>query len=370
MQVYVVTASINPLENLCALAGCSSYSDEVKVIVIDEGDESIRKINEKLLSDLPHEYYGPKERAAWFKDRFGQSYQNYLKLIPERCHAEVSFGFLKAYEDGADVILELDDDVELSKGFLEAHVDNLFNEDGVTVSASGKWYNTIENLNLNVNQTIFPRGHPYDPTCRSENYKWVNEGGKCVLNMGLWGGHPDLDALTILYYGGLDGKCPIESFGHKRNKVILGKGTYFGVCSMNTSFLPKIVPAFYQLYMNFNGIDRFDDIWSGIFLKKIADHIGDKLCLGKPSGKHVKRSRSIFKDLLKEVNGLEINEYLWKICEAADFSAKNYADCYLELANHLNKNLNILAKRPEHVEFWRVQIENMQRWIEVTDKIS
>lgn len=370
MQVYVITASINPLENLCALADCSRAPDEVKVLVVDEGDESIRKINEKFLSDIPHEYYGPKEREEWFKSKFGQSYQKYLRLIPERCHAETSFGFLKAYEDGAEVILELDDDVKPSKGFIEDHIENLFSESGVTVKAPGKWYNTIENLILNVSQIIFPRGHPYDPTCRNEDYVWIDRGGKCVLNMGLWKGHPDLDALTILYYGGLDGKCLIESVGHKRDKVILEKGTYFGVCSMNTSFLSKVVPAFYQLYMNFNGIDRFDDIWSGVFLKKIADHIGDKLCLGKPSGKHVKRNRSVFSDLLKEVSGLEMNEHLWKICETVDFSAKSYADCYLELADHLNKNLNVLTKRREHMEFWKVQIENMQKWIEVIDKIS
>ncbi|MEM3441403.1 MAG: hypothetical protein QXV09_03855, partial [Candidatus Bathyarchaeia archaeon] len=77
----------------------------------------------------------------------------------------------------------------------------------------------------------------------------------------------------------------------------------------------------------------------GVFLKKIADHVGDSLCLGKPIGRHIKRSRSIFKDLLKEANGLEMNEFLWKICEAVEFSAKSYADCYLELANHLDKNL-------------------------------
>ncbi|MBS7647352.1 hypothetical protein KEJ24_05905 [Candidatus Bathyarchaeota archaeon] len=370
MHAYVVTASINPLENLNVLANNPSSIDEVKILVIDEGDENVRRLNEKLLSRVLHEYYGPKEREKWFKDRFGRSYRKYVKIIPEKCHAEISFGFLKAYEEGADVIIELDDDVEISRDFLESHVDNLFSEKGVTVNASGKWYNAIENLRLNIDQTIFPRGHPYDPTCRREDYTWTDEGAKCVLNMGLWSGHPDLDALTILYYGGLDGKCSIESMGHKRDKVVVEKGTYFGICSMNTSFLSKIVPAFYQLYMNFNGIDRFDDIWSGVFLKKIADHIGDKLCLGKPSGRHVKRGRSVFKDLLKEANGLEINEYLWRVCDSADFSAKSYADCYFELADYLEKNLNILVKRLEHVKFWKVQIENMRKWVYITDKIS
>lgn len=368
MQVYIVTASINPLENLRILGDHSPI--DAQILIIDEGNESVRKLNEKLLSNVPHEYYGPKERAKWFKDRFGKSYQKYLKIVPERCHAEVSFGFLKAYEEGATVILEVDDDVSLSSGFIEVHVDNLFSENGITVSASGKWYNTIENLTLNVNQKIFPRGHPYDPTCRSEDYAWTDDGGSCVVNMGLWKGQPDLDALTILYHGGLDGKCTIESRGHKREKIILGKGTYFGLCSMNTSFLPKIVPAFYQLYMNFNGIDRFDDIWSGVFLKKIADHLGDRLCLGKPSGTHIKRGRSIFKDLQKEIKGLEMNEHVWKICDAAELTAKSYADCYLELADCIDKNLEKLARLPENVKFWQVQIENMRKWVDVTDKIS
>lgn len=367
MQVYIVTASINPLENLRALRNSSV---EAKILVIDEGDEKVRKLNQELLSDIPHEFYGPKEREEWFKERFGKSYRKYLRLIPKRCHAEVSFGFLRAYEEGATVILEVDDDVYVSNNFLEVHIDNLFNGDGVTVNASGKWYNTMENLDLNVGHKIFPRGHPYDPACRSEDYVWTEDGGSCVVNMGLWRGQPDLDALTILYYGGLNGKCAIESHGYKREKIILGKGTYFGLCSMNTSFLPKIVPAFYQLYMNFNNIDRFDDIWSGVFLKKIADHLGDKLCLGKPSGKHVKRSRSIFKDLQREINGLEMNEHLWKICDASELTAKNYADCYLELADHIDKNLEKLARLPENAKFWQVQIENMRKWVDVTDKIS
>lgn len=368
MRVYIVTASINPLENLSTLRFCSSI--EANLLIIDEGDENIRKLNEKLLSNVPHEYYGPRERAKWFKDRCGKSYRKYLQLIPEKCHAESSFGFLKAYEEGATAILEVDDDVYFSNGFLEAHIDNLFGEGGVAVKAPGRWYNTVENLNLTADDKIFPRGHPYDPACRNEDYVWTNDCGRCVLNMGLWSGQPDLDALTILYYGGLDGKCAIESTGHKRDKVILVEGTYFGVCSMNTSFLSKIVPAFYQLYMNFNNIDRFDDIWSGVFLKKIADHLGDRLCLGKPSGRHLKRSRNVFRDLQKEVNGLEINEHLWRICDAAELSAKSYADCYLELAEHLEKNMDKLVKRPEHLKFWKIQIENMRKWVDVTDKIS
>lgn len=369
MRVYIVIASISPIENLCMLKS-DVEPLETRILIVDEGDEKIRSLNDKLLANIPHEHYGPREREKWFKERFGEAFEKYLQLIPVKCHAETSFGFLKAYEEDADIIIELDDDVLIPDDFLRGHLDNLFNDKGVTVYASGKWYNTLENIQLNTNQKIFPRGHPYAPSCRNEGYEWVYSGGNCVLNMGLWSGHPDLDALTILYYGGLNGKCTVEGDACKRDKVILGNGTYFGLCSMNTSFMSKIVPAFYQLYMNFNDIDRFDDIWSGIFIKKIADQIGDKLCLGKPVGRHLKRARNVFKDLQKEANGLEINENLWKICDEAELSAKTYADCYLELADHIDKNIEKLVKTPSYVNFWQVQTANMRKWVDVIDKIS
>lgn len=370
MLVYIVTASINPLTNLMPLLE-DSLPQGAKVLVVDEGNESIRRENDKLLSELPHEYYGPRERAQWFKDRLGRAFRKYLDVIPQKCHAEVGFGFLKAYEDEAEVILEIDDDVHIGeKGFLEEHIKNLFSDDGVTVNSNGKWYNTMENLSLNLNPKIFPRGHPYSPRCRNENYTWIRKGGKCVLNMGQWNGQPDLDALTIVHYGGLNGGCGIESKDCKRKKILLGKGTYFAICSMNTSFLSKIVPAYYQLYMNFMDVDRFDDIWSGIFLKRIADHLGDKMCLGQPLGLHLKRPRNIFKDLRKEVNGLGMNEEVWKVAEEAEFSAKTYVDCYLELANHLSNSAEKRFKDPTHAKFWRIQTEKMKKWVEIVEKIS
>jgi len=368
MLVHIVTASVNQLVNLRDLEDASAQ--QTKVLVIDEGDKSIRKDNDKILSSLPHEYYGPEEREQWFNERLGRGFKKYQDLIPKNCHAETAFGFLKAYEDQATVILEIDDDVGISGGFVKEHISNLFCDGGITVSSQGKWYNTVENLYLNVDERIFPRGHPYGPPCRYEDYVWSKEGGSCVLNMGLWNGHPDLDALTILYNGGLDGRCNLEGKGCRKEKIVLGKGTYFAICSMNTSFLCKIIPAFYQLYMNFMGVDRFDDIWSGVFLKRIADHIGDKICLGKPLGLHLKRARDIFKDLRKEMDGLDMNEHLWKMSEEADLSAKTYADCYAELADHLGNSVEKWFKNVTHIKFWKVQTEKMRRWVELVDKIS
>jgi hypothetical protein len=279
MLIYIVIASVNKLLNLFQFKD-QLDKDNIKLIIIDEGDQKLREKNKKLLKGMDYRFYGPKERDSWFQSRFNSSYEKYLSVIPEHCHAETSFGFLIAYEEGADVVIELDDDVFPVKGhdLAESHLRNLQGNRGVRVSAKHRWYNTIENIVLNKRyHRVFPRGHPYAPEVRLEDYTWEEDDSKCVLNMGLWTDHPDLDALTILYYGGLDGRGDIKSKTLKREKVVVGRGTYFAICSMNLSFVSKIIPAFYQLYMKHMGVDRFDDIWSGIFLKKIADHLGDRV---------------------------------------------------------------------------------------------
>ena len=368
MKVYLIIPSINPLINLRNLVNQSD--NDLKIIVVDEGNGDIRKLNDKLLSKIPHEYYGPKERERWFKDRFGTRYGKYLAVIPEKCHAETSFGFLKAYEDNADVIIEIDDDVHVSETFVREHIDNLFNPRGVSVNTEEGWYNTMENLYLNTNHKIFPRGHPYDLSCRRERYVWTDINKTTVLNMGLWKGHPDLDAITILHHGGLDGRCGIQSQGCKRKRVIPDFKTYFALCSMNTSFLRKIVPSYYQLYMNHMNVDRFDDIWSGVFLKRIADHLGDGLSIGKPLCTHAKRERNVFKDLEKEIMGLEMNEVIWKISSECEFYSKTYADCYLELCDSIEKFGGKWLRKPWQLKFWKDQTEKMRRWIDIIDQIS
>jgi hypothetical protein len=198
---------------------------------------------------------------------------------------------------------------------------------------------------------------------------WRSGGEKCVLNMGLWVGHPDLDALTILYNGGLDGKGSVKSIGLKREKVIVDNGTYFAICSMNTSFQRKIIPSFYQLYMKVMGIDRFDDIWSSLFVKKITDSLGDNVCLGKPLVYHDKRPRSTFRDLKAELEGMIINEVLWKIVDSLELNGKDYFENYLELANGIEKNIGKFSEKA-HRDFISLQVEKMKLWLEVLDKIG
>jgi len=371
MKVSLVIASVNTLENVKAFEPMLA-SHDCKVIVIDEGETTVRKENKKLLSNIIHEYYGPRERTEWFKKRFRNAYKNLLSVVPKRCHAETSFGFLVAYEEKPDIVVEIDDDVFPHEKYalIDTHVQNLQSDKGVTVNCEGKWYNTMENLKLNKNLTLFPRGHPYAESVRNEDYRWKNNGGKCVLNMGLWAGHPDLDAVSILHHGGLNGQCGIKALECKREKIVVEKGGFLAVCSMNTAFLPEIVPAFYQLYNNSMGIDRFDDIWSGTFLKKILDHLGKKICLGAPLVYHRKRPRDTFKDLAKELEGMMINEKLWRLVDEAEIGGATYCEAYNSLTQELEKKVPRTFTEPRHQRFLKLQIKKMKLWLKVTDYLT
>jgi hypothetical protein len=188
--------------------------------------------------------------------------------------------------------------------------------------------------------------------------------------MGLWTGCPDLDALTILYHGGMNGQCSIASTGSKKDKIIVDKGTYFPVCSMNTAFLREATPAFYQLYSNFMGIDRFDDIWSGIFIKKTADHLGRKISLGSPLVNHRKRPRDTLKDLRKEFEGMVINEKLWALVDQIELEGATYWDAYNSLIQELEKKIPLIFSEPLHREFLEAQLQKMRLWLRIIDQLD
>jgi hypothetical protein len=368
----MIIASINPLYNLEKLQDYAEIrNSEIEVVVVDEGDKLIRKQNERIISGLPKAFFGPREREEWFKKRFASQAGEFSKVIPKRCHAETSFGFLVAYEKRPNFIIELDDDVFPidGAGFFNSHKENISRTPALMVQSPSRWYNTIENLALKNSLSLFPRGHPFATDARETGYKFEAKETECVLNMGLWSGCLDLDALTILYHSSLDGRGSNCAATLREKKIVAGNGTYFAVCSMNTAFAPQIIPAFYQLYMKDLGIDRFDDIWSGLFLKKITDTLGSCVCLGQPLVYHDKRPRNTFNDLGAELEGMAINEKLWRMVDDLEINGKDYFDAYQSLISGLEKYMDKFDKEL-HRKFMKLQLEKMQLWLKVLDHLA
>jgi hypothetical protein len=82
-------------------------------------------------------------------------------------------------------------------------------------------------------------------------------------------------------------------------------------------------------------VGRFDDIWSGVFLKRAADLLGDQVLTGTPLCEHNKAPRSTFDDLNNEVPALELNEHVWKVVDDVGHGSDSYREAFAAMADAL-----------------------------------
>ena len=193
------------------------------------------------------------------------------------------YGFLKAYRDGADYIISLDDDcMPDTPDFVRKHIEAL------NKRVPTSWVYTLP--------SIYTRGFPYD----------IRRESQVMLNMGLWNGVPDLDAPTQLL-------TEITNYKNADNKSqVVPKGSYFPFCSMNFSFRRELTPHLYFPLMGMGQpYDRFDDIWAGVLVKRYLDKNNYAATFGRPYIRH-ERASNVYVNLQKEAKGLEVNEEFWK----------------------------------------------------------
>ena len=234
---------------------------------------------------------------------------------------------------GADVIITIDDDCYPSeKVFVKKHVDNL------SFKAASNWFTTYPNPDW-----IYTRGIPYS----------VRKKIPIKVSHGLWSGAIDLDAKTEVKLIKLLNEKPYPPI-----RQIIPFGYYYPMCSMNLAFRREVTPLMFFPMMGRDprgkewGYDRYDDIWAGIFSKKIMDHLAWGVVNGSPFVKHMKTShpRSNFK---RESAGMKMNEILWKEVNEVRLTEKTALLCYIELANNIRfPRGNYFKKLREAMIIW------------------
>ncbi len=252
-------------------------------------------------------------------------------IIPRRSDCVRSYGYLKAYRMKPDMIVTLDDDcyclaqykkkyARTQNDFLWRHWDKLNSGVGIVEK---RWISTIKGLR--------PRGIPY--RSHTNERKITN----IVLNHGLWYNTPDFDGLTQLKASKATG---LMDFGIEQ---VIPRYSYFPMCGMNVAWKPEATPALYFLLMGKQkdgtpwSMERFGDIWAGIFMKKISDHLGHSISSGDPIIWH-DRASDPHVNFLKEKNGMKENELLWKAVDRVVLTGSDFRECYIELAEGLDMN--------------------------------
>ena len=274
-------------------------------------------------------------REQWL-DRNGVG--EFAHLIPAASHAQTSFGLLYLWAHDFPYGVFIDDDTlpHDDQDFFGTHLRNLgFEGDIERVASDEQWVNV---LYQNVDEhDLYPRGYPYSAMGETVE-RTTATVDDVVASQGLWTNVPDLDAVRILMDGDLRGQAQTRtSAGDFQGDFVVAPGNYLTVCSMNLAFRREVVPAFYQLPMDDNEWDvgRFDDIWSGLFLKRACDVLGKQVYNGRPLCEHNKAPRSTFSDLTNEVHGLELNEHIWEVVDDAGADADSYAGVARDIARRL-----------------------------------
>jgi len=242
-------------------------------------------------------------------------------IIPFNDSAIKSYGFYKAWQDDCDMTITIDNDCfPDQEDFIKSHSNNLKR------TIDHKWWMTAKE---------YTRGYPF----QVRNYK------KVVISHGLWSNVPDLDASTSLLN-------PELRFKKETETQIIPNGYYYPMSGMNLAFNTKITPLMYfGLHNKEWGYPRFDDIWAGIFSKKILDFLGYGVISGKPSVEHRKQS-DVYENLIKEAPGIKLNEYLWREVDKIQLCGTGFIDCYLDLIEKLpNMNEYVLNLKKATLEW-------------------
>ncbi|MEK7629872.1 MAG: hypothetical protein AAB432_00615 [Patescibacteria group bacterium] len=269
-------------------------------------------------------------------------------IIPRRSSSIKSYGFWKAYQLGADMIISLDDDCYPSLNYsahlkahhiydlVETHRHNLFERK----FREPAWVSSTLNLN--------PRGFPH------KNFEHPLGSERVMLSHGLWANVPDVDAETQINMKEIP---HIDHYFHDR---MIPRWSFFPMCGMNVAWKRELTPAMYFLLMGKNaagelwGYDRFDDIWAGVFAKKIIDVLDYRAASGHPVVWH-DRASDPYVNLEKERSGLEINENLWQIVYEMNLSGTNVKDLYKEIS----------SKLPHPGEYWNKIRRAMVIWADL-----
>jgi hypothetical protein len=346
--------------------------DESAIIII--GDRKSPNEESQAIADglkargFDVQYYDIPSQEKWL-----QRFPEFAAIIPYNTDNRRNIGYVMAKEQGAGAIITVDDDNYPlpDVDFLGGHVAALGERKGVEIvkSANG-WFNICDMMTNDGGAKIFPRGFPYKSRKDYEKNELTYRTGdvRVMLNEGLWTNDPDVDAVTHL-------ASDVRMIDLKEKKsLVLDLGTFSPINSQNTMFHIDLLPAYYFVLMGEKidglALDRYGDIWQGLFMKKVMDTLGVYAAFGTPLAAHRRNSHNYFKDLKMELNGIIYTETIAEFLEQSTLKGANASEAYADLTAQLAA---FVANDPRFGDDVKAFMEKIRRcqmvWLETLEKV-
>lgn len=361
MSVAIVTTTIHVptlLEGYCENLRHFGHTDVTFIIAGDTKTPAdiipfCRRLEETF--GIHVVYMGPGEQ-----EEFLQLWPNLKAHLPWQSLSRRNVAILKAYTQGADIIITIDDDnfVLKDQDFVSEH-SRVGRESTLwVVTSSSGWFNICDMLTEAQGLPFYPRGFPLRERWKTATVTHEQRQGRVVVNGGLWLEAPDIDALTWL-----DLPVRTTNFSDRYPRAIaLGHGTWTPFNSQNTALAKEVIPAYFLSPY----VGRYDDIWASYIVKKISDHLGDYIAFGTPLVRQIRNPHNYFIDFDRERLGMELTGQFLDALAEVSLTGKNYRDCMGEVADYLEgQQSRVTQLFPQYQEPLRKFIEGMQIWRKV-----
>lgn len=344
-----------------------NHRDEVEILIIGDlktPPEVSSFVAEIRKSGVSAEYIDIPTQESWLK-----KFPALKKIIPYNSDNRRNIGYLMAVEREADIIIIIDDDnfVDSEKDFLNAHSIVGQVADFDALSTGNGWFNICSMLRKKPDRVIYPRGFPYSKRWKEGKVSYRKTQGRIVINEGLWLGDPDIDSITRLTED-------VKTTEILQEHVVLDQGTFSPIDTQNTALHRDILPCAYFVLMgaSIKGlvIERYGDIFFGLFAKKIIDHLGDYVSFGKPFTIHRRNPHNLLKDLQQEFWSIIFTDVLVEFLETISLTENTYSRCYLELAGKLEKFVSEHKSfNNESRKYFRDLTSAMKIWVKTCNSI-
>jgi hypothetical protein len=219
---------------------------------------------------------------------------------PTRHYARKNIGYLIALQQGAEVILETDDDNFPAEDFWRLRL----LKQKVKIAENGGWLNTYRYF---TDSSIWPRGFLLSRIQQPvPDYDLLGEREvACPIQQNLVTGNPDVDAIYRL-------TLPISgSFLNDRSVAL--KHTWCPFNSQNTTWWRQVFALMYlPAFCSF----RMTDIWRSFIAQRIIWENDWAVLFDRPTMHQIRNKHDLMADFKEELPGYLHNEQFCNVLES------------------------------------------------------
>jgi hypothetical protein len=365
--VHIVFTTINHpsiLRDLHSNIKQFGHLDKVKVWVV--GDRKTPASAGELAKEISAQGLETVYFDIAAQDEWGKNFPLY-SLIPYNTDGRRVFGYLRALEDGCQVMISIDDDnFPTQDDFVGGHLKTGQAWTAPLVREEKHFHNICEYLTFSPQRLVFPRGFPFQLRGHANQPQSIPAPKNTVIGVteGLWFDEPDVDATTWL-----NGKIKGTKYNGP-DLFVLDQPTWSPVNTQNTSVVRELIPAFVFVTMAWavpgGKLDRYGDIWGGYFLIALMQGTKYNVAFGRPLVDHRRNPHNYVDDLRYEFWGMILTDWLLEILRNS-FKPKSstMTDRVLELAEFLDADaIRQLPKwcPPEITSFLNYTAKNLRQW--------